>query len=328
MRRILLPMLAVFTAVTLNAQTDLKVKFRKMNSAFMKGPTLKIDTAAKTVWVGANYVGEKIEDASSIETQIEQIASWGKKYTMIADSAEADLVVNVDFSDLVCDNPYMDWNTAETSFFYRMRYYVPSKVVILNKKGEELFTGDLPIRSVMTEVCTKTGKSEAALKGLVPEPAYIDDAAAPAKAVELFTTKISHEVRSMYEYSTVPYYKVFYTFFAKKDRALYPDLMIVNKKFGKSRVSMDSKIKPSVNKDKLEDAVFAIETLLKDKAMQTANQITYKEIIPLNINLAQLQYMLGDQAKAEATLAAISNLEGEIEFRKEVGLVLDYWAEK
>lgn len=321
-------MLALIATVTLNAQTDLKVRLRKMNSAYMKGPTLKIDTAAKTVWVGANYVGEKMEDASGIETQIEQLTSWGQKYTLIADSVEADIVVNVNFSDLVCDNPYMDWNTAETSFFYRMRYYVPSKVSVLNKKGEELFTGDLPIRSVMAEVCTKTGKSEAALKGLVPEPVLIDDAAAPSKAVELFSTKISHEIRSMYEYSAVPYYKVFYTFFAKKDRALYPDLMLVNKKFGKSRVSMDSKIVPSKNKDKLEAAVFAIETLLKDKAMQTANQMSYTEIIPLNINLAQLQYMLGDLAKAEATLNAISNIEGEVEYRKEVGLVFDYWAEK
>lgn len=321
----LLPVFAFCACLAVNAQTDLKVTLRKMNSAFMKGPVLKIDSAAQTVWVGANYVGEKIEDATSLETQIESLTSWGSKYTMTADSAEADIVVNVEFSDLVCDNPFMDWNTAESSFYFRMRYYVPSKVAILNKAGEELFAGDLPMRSVMSEICTETAKSEVALKGLVSEPVLITDDSAPEKALSLFTDKISHEVRAMYEYARVPYYKVFYTFYAKKDRAMYPDLLKANKLFGRSRLKKDVAIVPSANKEKLEAAAFAITELLNSDALKTSNNLTYSETIPLYINLAQIQYMLGDLAKATATLESISNMEGEVEFRKEVGLVFGYW---
>tara|TARA_B110000211_G_C14054593_1_gene542757 strand:+ start:539 stop:1519 length:981 start_codon:yes stop_codon:yes gene_type:complete len=321
----LLPVFALCACFTISAQTDLKVKLRKMSSAYMKGPELKIDSAAQTVWVGANYVGEKIEDASSLETQIEGLTSWGSKYTMTADSAEADIVVNIDFSDLICDNPFMDWNTNESSWFFRMRYYVPSKVTLLNKAGDELYSGDFPIRSVMAEICTETGKTEAALKGLVSEPVLITDETAPEKTVELFTNKISHEVRSLYEYSRVPYYKVFYTFFAKKDRAMYPDLMNANKKFGRSRLKKGVVVTPTVNKEKLQAAEFAVNELVNNDALKTSNNLSSSEIIPLYINLAQIQFMLGDLEKAKATLNSISSMEGEVDFRKEVGLVFGYW---
>jgi hypothetical protein len=321
----LLPAFALCACFTLSAQTDLKVTLRKMNSSYMTGPVLKIDSVAQTVWVGANYVGEKIEDATSLETQIESLTTWGSKYTMTTDSAEADIVVNVDFSDLICDNPFMDWNTKESSFFYRMRYYVPSKVTLLNKAGEEIYNGDLPIRSVMAEICTETGRSEIELKGLVSEPILVTDETAPEKTVELFTNKISFEVRSLFEYTRVPYYKVFYTFMSKKDRAMYPDLMTANKKFGRSRMKKGVAVTPSVNKDKLQDAEFSIKELLNSDALKTSNNMTPTQIIPLYINLAQIQFMLGDLATATATLESISNMEGEVDFRKEVGLVFGYW---
>jgi len=321
----ILPLFALSLCFAVNAQTDLKVTLRKQNTAYMRGPELNIDSAAKTIWVGANYVGEKIEDASAIETQIESLTSWGSKFKITTDSVEADIILNIDFSDLICDNPFMDWNTDESSFYYRMRYYVPSKVVILTKAGDELFSGDLPIRSVMSEICTNTGKTVPALKGLVPEPTLITDTTAPGKCIELFTNKISFEIRSLYEYTRVPYYKVFYTFFSKKDRAVYTDLLVANKKFGKSRLKKDVPVVPSVNKDKLEAAEFAINELVNSDALKKANNLTYNEIIPLYINLAEIQYMLGDLAKATATLESISNMEGEAYFRKEVGLLFGYW---
>ena len=321
----LLTAFVLCTIFTINAQTDLKVTLRKMNSAYMKGPELEIDSVAQTVWVGANYVGEKIEDASVLESQIENLTSWGSKYKLIIDSAEADIIVNIDFSDLVCENPFMDWNTGESSFFYRMRYYVPSKVTLLNKTGEEIFSGDFPIRSVMNEIFTETGKSEIALKGLVSEPVLITDDTAPEKTLELFTNKISHEIRSLYEYSRVPYYKIFYTFFAKKDRAMYPELINANKQFGRSRLKKDLDVIPSVNKEKLSAAEFSINELLNSESLKTSNNMTSSEIIPLYINLAQVQFMLGDLDKAKSTLESISNMEGEANFRKEVGLVFGYW---
>jgi len=321
----LLPVFALCACFTINAQTDLKVTLRKHNTAYMKGPELKIDSIAQTVWVGANYIGEKIEDASALETQIENLTSWGSKYKITIDSVEADIVVNVDFSDLICDNPFMDWNTSESSFYYRMRYYVPSKVTILNKKGDEIYTGDLPVRSVMSEVCTETGRSDVELKGLVSEPISITDATAPGKCAELFADKISHEIRSFYEYTRVPYYKAFYTFFAKKDRAMYPDLLAANKKFGQSRLKKGVSIVPTANKEKLKAAEFAINELITNDALKMSNNLTSNELIPLYINMAQIQYMLGDLPKATATLESISDLEGEVYFRKEVGLLFGYW---
>ena len=321
----LLSAIVLCTFFTINAQTDLKVTLRKMNSAYMKGPELEIDSLAQTVWVGANYFGEKIEDASSLESQIEKLTSWGIKYKLITDSAEADIVVNVNFSDLVCENPFIDWNTSESSFFYRMRYYVPSKIILLNKKGKEIFSGDFPIRSVMNEVFTATGKSEIALKAVVPEPVLISDDNASEKTLELFTNKISHEIRSLYEYSRVPYYKIFYTFFAKKDKVMYPDLINVNRKFGRSRLRKDFAVTPSVNKEKLAEAEFSINELLNSESLKASNNMTSSEIIPLYINLAQVQFMLGYLDKAKSTLKSISSMEGEGNFRKEVSLVFGSW---
>ena len=182
----LLTVFVLFAFFSVNAQTDLKVTLRKMNSAYMKGPELEIDSATKTIWVGANYIGEKIEDATLLETKIENLTTWCSKYTLTTDSTAADIVVNIDFSDLICDNPFMDWNTSESSFFYRMRYYVPTKVTLLNKIGEEIFSGDFPIRSVMKEIFTGNAKSEIALKGLVSEPVLITDANSQEKTFELF----------------------------------------------------------------------------------------------------------------------------------------------
>lgn len=321
----LLTVFVLFAFFSINAQTDLKVTLRKMNSAYMKGPELEVDSSTQTIWVGANYVGEKIEDATSLETKIENLTTWCSKYTLTTDSAAADIVVNIDFSDLICDNPFMDWNTSESNFFYRMRYYVPTKVTLLNKIGEEIFSGDFPIRSVMNEIFTETAKSEIALKGLVSEPVLITDANSQEKTFELFTDKISHEVRSLYEYSRVPYYKIFYTFYAKKDRAMYPDLINANKKFGRSRLKKDVTVIPSVNKEKLSDAKFSIEELLNNESLISENNMTSSEIIPLYINLAQVQFMLGDLDEAKATLDSISNMEGASNFIKEVGLVYGYW---
>ena len=106
---------------------------------------------------------------------------------------------------------------------------------------------------------------------------------------------------------------------------MYPDLINVKRKFGRSRLRKDFAVIPSVNKEKLSDAEFSINELLNSESLKTSNNLTSSEIILVYINLAQVQFMLGDLDKAKSTLKSISSMEGEAKFRKEVSLAFGSW---